>query len=63
MKDIECFRKEKFYIKLLTNIGNPDFRQDPTQRVWGTEEIKNIGHKKLSILRDMVTIYRDENDL
>ena len=30
-------KKENFYIKLLTNVGNPDFRQDPTQRVWGTE--------------------------
>ena len=55
--------KDKFFIKLLTNVGNPDFRQDPTQRVWGTLEFENIGFKKLSKLRDMVTMYRDENDL
>ena len=55
--------KDKFLIKLLTNVGNPDFKQDPTKKVWGTNEYKNIGHKKLSVLRDMVTIYRDENDL
>ena len=40
-------KKENFYIKLLTNVGNPDFKQDPTKRVWGTNEIKNVGHKKL----------------
>ena len=48
-------KKENFYIKLLTNVGNPDFKQDPTQRVWGTSEIKNVGYKKLSLLRELVT--------
>ena len=56
-------KKENFYIKLLTNVGNPDFKQDPTQRVWGTNEIKNVGYKKLSLLRELVTAYRDQNDL
>ena len=56
-EDLQRYKnKDKFFIKLLTNVGNPDFRQDPTQRVWGTDEIKNIGHKKLSVLRDMETI-------
>ena len=63
-EDLQRYKnKDKFFIKLLTNVGNPDFKQDPTQRVWGTDEVKNISRKKLSILRDMVTIYRDENDL
>ena len=56
-------KKENFYIKLLTNVGNPDFKQDPTQRVWGTNEIKNVGYRKLSLLRELVTAYRDQNDL
>ena len=52
-----------YKIKKLTNCGNPDFRQDPTQRVWGTDEVKNIGHKKLSKLRDLINIYINEYDL
>ena len=55
-------KKENFYIKLLTNVGNPDFKQDPTQRVWGTNEVKNISRKKLFRLRNFVIWYRDVND-
>ena len=52
-----------YKIKNLTNCGNPDFKQDPTQKVWATEEYKNIRYKRLSILRNIVTMYRDDNDL
>ena len=52
-----------YKIKKLTNCGNPDFRQDPTQRVWDTDEVKNINRKKLFRLRNFVTWYRDVNDL
>ena len=59
-----------YRIKKLTNCGNPDFRQDPTQRVWDTDEVKygtqtlvDIKHKKLSKLRDLINSYIDEYDL
>tara|TARA_R100001086_G_C11638340_1_gene203800 strand:- start:154 stop:456 length:303 start_codon:yes stop_codon:yes gene_type:complete len=56
-------KKNNFYIKLLTNVGNPDFKQDPSKPVWNTDEIKNVNHRKLSKLRNLVTLYIDENDL
>ena len=33
-------KKEKFYIKLLTNVGNPDFAQDSHNGFGAISEIK-----------------------
>lgn len=46
----------------LTNVGNPDFRQDPTKPVWGTKN-KIITVKSLKEARDVCREYIEDNDL
>ena len=43
-----------FEIKKLTNCGNIDYNQNPNTILWGTKSLKNIKHKRLSKLRDLI---------
>ena len=52
-----------FKVKKLTNVGNIDKQQDPTKPLYGTKILKNIQHKKLSKLRDLVRHYIKVCDL
>ena len=52
-----------FKIKKLTNVGNPDWQQDPTKSLYGTHTLKNIQFKKLSKLRDIIKHYIKECNL
>ena len=46
-----------FEIKKLTNCGNIDYNQNPNTILWGTKSLKNIKHKRLSKLRDLINAY------
>tara|TARA_R100001440_G_C2444107_1_gene106854 strand:+ start:214 stop:474 length:261 start_codon:yes stop_codon:yes gene_type:complete len=52
-----------YKIKKLTNVGNPDHRQDPTKPLYETHTLKNIQFKKLYKLRDVVKHYIKECNL
>ena len=52
-----------FEIKKLTNCGNIDYDQNPNTILWGTKSLKNIKHKRLSKLRDLINAYIDEYSL
>jgi hypothetical protein len=52
-----------YTIKELTNVGNPDFGQDPGQLKWGTTEYKNISRDTVEELRGVVAHYIADNEL
>ena len=52
-----------FKIKKLTNCGNIDFGQNPNEIKFGSKFFRNIQHKKLSTLRDLINHYIDEYQL
>ena len=52
-----------YTIKKLTNVGNPDFRQDPTRILPGTYEHTDISRDTVDGLRAVVSNYINLNDL
>ena len=52
-----------YTIKKLTNVGNPDFRQDPTRLLPGTQEYTNVSRETVDALRAAVSTYINSNEL
>ena len=52
-----------YKIKKLTNRGNPDFRQDPDQMLYGTCELKDVEANTVEELKYKVAAYIDQNEL
>jgi hypothetical protein len=52
-----------YKIKKLTNVGNPDFRQDPDNILPGTAEYFDIVRDSIDGLRAVVSNYINRNEL
>ena len=52
-----------YKIKKLTNVGNPDFRQDPDNLLPGTSEYTDIERDTVEDLRVVVSKYINRNEL
>lgn len=48
---------------ILSSIGNPDFRQDPTQPLFGCEPCKTVPVSSLKEARDLCVKFINDNDL